>query len=675
MISRVRLKGWRSHWDSMLEFSEGTNALIGIMGSGKSSVMDAISFALFGTFPSLQARRLVLDDIIMKRPQRMQKAEVLLEFEHDGASYQIRRIIERDGARQAEIRKDGRLLDSGVTKVTDAVERILRTDYDVFSRAVYAEQNGLDYFLALPKGQRMKRVDALLQIDRFEAARTTCTTVLNRIRDSVRDKSALVKEMENGEEFKRMESLGAEIEGLENKRGEMRMRENETASQEARVLQELDAVRSKELELRSLEVQIARSQGVIKTLEDETAAQIDAEHLGKELQRLREALSIADRHLREAEAARLDAEKIKQRLELATEEAKRQIAQLEAMGATCPLCKQPISEEHRKQHASKLHIHVEELQVQITEAEKSVAESASRVEEKSIFKETMREEISRVDKEAALAEQIRSKRTLLEQQRKVLEEARQRKEQLKSELEGVSMEEKQTLLRALSAALAELRAELRGLEATLRDRAAELSRLEERKMLFDKHREQIKRMEALTEDLRKFYAALEQTQLTLRREFVEAVNVTMSSLWDTLYPYEDYIDVRLGVEEGDYVLQLKENGGGWVPVEGVASGGERTTALLALRMAFALVLAPNLRWLVLDEPTHNLDANAVEQLAEVLRDHIGEYVDQVFLITHDEKLENAVTGYLYKLEREREKNEPTRVACVLSPRELEVSAS
>jgi len=70
-----------------------------------------------------------------------------------------------------------------------------------------------------------------------------------------------------------------------------------------------------------------------------------------------------------------------------------------------------------------------------------------------------------------------------------------------------------------------------------------------------------------------------------------------------------------------------------------------------LRIAFALVLAPQLRWLVLDEPTHNLDSKSVSELARVLRDKISEFVDQVFIITHDHTLENAVSGYLYKFEK------------------------
>jgi DNA repair exonuclease SbcCD ATPase subunit len=135
----------------------------------------------------------------------------------------------------------------------------------------------------------------------------------------------------------------------------------------------------------------------------------------------------------------------------------------------------------------------------------------------------------------------------------------------------------------------------------------------------------------------------------------------MSEVWPSIYSYEDFTGVALNIEGGDYVLQLKDRMGRWVGADGIASGGERSIACLALRIAFSLVLAPQLKWLVLDEPTHNLDSKAVEDLAVTLKTRVGDFVEQIFLITHDEKLEDAVTGNLYKLEREKETDGVTKV--------------
>ena len=64
---------------------------------------------------------------------------------------------------------------------------------------------------------------------------------------------------------------------------------------------------------------------------------------------------------------------------------------------------------------------------------------------------------------------------------------------------------------------------------------------------------------------------------------------------------------------------------------------------------------------MLDEPTHNLDKQGVRELARVLKNHLPQLVEQVFIITHDEELEQAASGKLYKLERKKEQDEPTRI--------------
>jgi DNA repair exonuclease SbcCD ATPase subunit len=138
----------------------------------------------------------------------------------------------------------------------------------------------------------------------------------------------------------------------------------------------------------------------------------------------------------------------------------------------------------------------------------------------------------------------------------------------------------------------------------------------------------------------------------------------MNKLWSTLYPYQDFIGVRLSIEEGDYVLQLQERSGRLVNADGIASGGERSIACLALRIAFALVLAPQLRIAFLDEPSHNLDSRSISELATTLRERIGEFLDQVFLITHQAELEDAVTGNAYRLERDKTKDDITKVIAI-----------
>jgi len=174
-------------------------------------------------------------------------------------------------------------------------------------------------------------------------------------------------------------------------------------------------------------------------------------------------------------------------------------------------------------------------------------------------------------------------------------------------------------------------------------------------------KDEVVKLEKIVKDLKIFEKALEGTQVQLRTEFIEAVNFTMSQIWTNLYPYEDFVSIGLNIEGGDYVLQLKTRTGDWINADGIASGGERSLASLALRIAFSLVLAPNLRMLILDEPTANLDRRSITELATTLRERVNEFIDQTFLITHERELENAVTGNAYRIERDKNMDEATKV--------------
>jgi exonuclease SbcC len=160
------------------------------------------------------------------------------------------------------------------------------------------------------------------------------------------------------------------------------------------------------------------------------------------------------------------------------------------------------------------------------------------------------------------------------------------------------------------------------------------------------------------EEFSKFENAVVKTQERLRKVLIEAINEKMQEIWEELYPYGDFSEIKLEATEDDYQLLLKA--GDWVNFN-LVSGGERSLAALTMRMAISLVLVPKLSWIILDEPTHNMDRNSIELMAKVFREKISQMVEQVFIITHDEILKQAATSKLILLERDKQNNLPTTV--------------
>ncbi len=182
MIQKLKMVNWKSHSDTEMHFSPATNLLIGTMGSGKTSCLDAICFAFFGSFPSLKSRQVNLTDVIMSRPDKRTNALVEVTFTTNEKTYSVTRTVSSKGS-EAFLRCDGALLEGPQPiRTTEAVTRLLKVDYDTFARVIYGEQNKLDYFLTLPKGARKAQLDDVLGISLFEKVRLNCNSATSKLK-------------------------------------------------------------------------------------------------------------------------------------------------------------------------------------------------------------------------------------------------------------------------------------------------------------------------------------------------------------------------------------------------------------------------------------------------------------------------------------------------------------
>ncbi len=666
MITRVRLRNWKSHLESEFEFSKGVNAIIGIMGSGKTSIMQAMSFGLFGTFPALQARRVGLDDLIMKRPQAMDGAEVFLEFSLGGKAYSVMRAIQRGkGTVKAELRKDGRLLEATAQGVTGEVSRILDMDYELFSKAVYSEQNAIDYFLRIPRGQRMEHIDRMLRLDRFERAREGAVSLANRIRQGREEKLRMLAELRKEKLPERISRIRKELEGLQDDTGRLEKKAQKAREEVADIEERVSDFEENEAELNDVRKSLEGVEAGIRQIEESIREKLGVE--GADRESLAKKTGSAEKEVQELEkgieAARRSMEQGKERVASLNTEIKiitDGLEDLQRLEDRCPLCESEISPakkrelvESRRLRGERLRKEVAGLAAEIEKLGETLSELESGLEERRRELENLRG----VMKDVEFVAGLEKRREEYEKRRgKMVKQEKGLSERLKDiDIRGLREE----LKKAVSEE-GELRTRLEAAEQRIEDRQEMLRELRSRDELMVKYSQETMLDQELVERMGRFVNAVRLTQDQLRQEFLKSVNSTMNLIWRELYPYRDFTGIRLAIEK-DYVLQLRENGG-WINVEGLASGGERSIAALALRVAFSMAFIPNLRWLILDEPTHNLDDNAIEHLTDALRERIGSFVEQVFLITHDDRVSEGVGGNLYRLERDKDRNEPTRIA-------------
>ena len=146
-------------------------ALTGPTGSGKSSIIDAIVFALYGSVPRYGDRRTVEPVITLGKVE----ARIRFDFTIGDVRYTAVRVVRRlkRGATTAEARleRDGTVVASGADEVTDAVQGLLGLSYDHFVKSVVLPQGRFSAFLHDKPTDRQKLLRELLDLGVYERVR------------------------------------------------------------------------------------------------------------------------------------------------------------------------------------------------------------------------------------------------------------------------------------------------------------------------------------------------------------------------------------------------------------------------------------------------------------------------------------------------------------------------
>jgi exonuclease SbcC len=767
MIKSIELINWKTHSGTKMNFQKGVNVLIGVMGAGKSSVIDGISFGLFGTFPKLNHKRTAIEDLISNRPVVKDSAEVRIVFTIGSDEYRVTRKINKKESSAARLERNGQYLQTQTARVNEEVESLMKVDYDTFSRAIYAEQNRLDYFLELAKGERKRQIDQMLGLDNFAKAEENATSLVNYIKSIISDEEQMLAQMDRNELKSQLEKLTKEkndledeqerlaaqgkLKGAELKKLDAELRDLKTRSELSKRLSKEIAELSSKIETLGKELRGIELQGI-----DGTVSQSEYERKTRqrekydlELKELKKEESAINRMLAESEAIiKVNRKKVEERdrllesikgkllasLELnleekntvlqdlvkersslkgRKEEMERQMLELGRHISRCPICERELTEEvkrailEQKEKAVRdADLVVEDMQKKIEKTEREFNELGKEVErlklasgkladyngiDEIIDKNTgflkenrerdrkLSESVERQAKETELLNReindLAVKLDAVKRKQKYeaeIKESAAHLERNKSEMKGINFDEKslyalQELITKETSVLSDVNSKLGSNQRFIKNIELQIEQNVKNLANMNAIAERIETRRGHLGNMNKFRNALVDTETQLRNSLVSSINALMQDIWSKIYPYGDYQSIRLNARKDDYVLEADtglddEGNKRWIEMDGMASGGERSIACLTMRIALAMVIVPNLRWLILDEPTHNIDENGINKLIDVLSNSLPKVVEQIFIITHDNALKNITAARVYQLDRDKNRSEYTSVA-------------
>lgn len=167
--------------------------ITGPTGAGKSSILDAVAFALYGSVPRVNSNE--VRDLISHGCAYMR---VRLDFEVEGKLYRVaRRIMKNSHQATLERVENGSSVteveQGGVKAVNKRLEEIVGLDFKAFTKAVLLPQGAFHEFLKGDAAERRRMLVRLLDLGRYDVAAQVARREATRLDAIIGERASLIE--------------------------------------------------------------------------------------------------------------------------------------------------------------------------------------------------------------------------------------------------------------------------------------------------------------------------------------------------------------------------------------------------------------------------------------------------------------------------------------------------
>ena len=682
MITSIELGDFLAHSETKLDFEKGVTIFVGENGAGKSSIIDGITFSLFGQHTRKSNKGLI------KRGSNQGYSKI--EFSINGKKYETVRKIDSKGSLVAtfsEITDNNRIeIAAGERKqfgesMTEQVEKTIGMDFEKLKIASIVQQGELNSIINAKPKEFKELLNAIIGIDKLDVASESMKKVTKEFREKIK--------IDLGYDDTHIDILERDFEKYHQDIKESEPEKNQLELKQKQIQEELKKLQ-KELETETPKID--------KINQLELRKEELSKYVKETMKGIQQKISENERKIRDCEGCfdviklKIDFETKIQKVEEALEDSLNKIqemtnqiaslkekqilaSKLQLKDNKCPVCDSTVEKLNPLFQVDHINEEIVKLQENIKLKE----------EERELYTQKKKEFLEKVQKtrdaEATLrAHSINTKEELIEIQK----ETQIQKEKLpltnNNDLKQMSQIDEHAKLIFENILKLELETngfnekEFEELKNTIIEKQTSLSQIDQQiggiLEKIDKAEKQIDVIEKSILELKKvkkYISKLDKVQAnifsrdgsvatSLRSWALNSISVKASEYLSFLNTKIQRIalsekarDVSITCYSKTEVLELES-----------LSGGEKVSVALALRLGMASLLgSSNLNLMILDEPTTHLDVERKKSLVRVLSQlsdiSNSEAPMQFLIITHDAEIfEDSNVEQIYKFESKEE---------------------
>jgi DNA repair protein SbcC/Rad50 len=660
-LKSMKLENIRSYKKEQIEFPNGSLLLSGNIGSGKSTILQAIEYAIFGVTKGASAQTLLRHGA--------ESGYVNLNLEVDGMDI----IIERGMKKGKSIKQEecsliinGKKYDYTTTQLKSKMleifgypREVLTKNIPIFRYTVYTPQEQMKAIMTDPT-TRLSTLRKIFNIEKYENIRKN-SVIFTRYLSQERK---ILEGMSTGLDAKREEvekqKTEKETVAVELNKGRKELEQTTKELKEEETI--VEEMRGKANEIKALEQKLVSSESEVNHLVSLKHAMKDeveeltgkSTMLEKEVKEMGKEVRILSKVMTKEHIDTITGEIAEEKTDILTKKAviEEEIKKLSRIqkGGECPFCLREVSDStHFSEQIQKRNIELDNLikkKAPLEEKEETLEKEKDKVHKKELAEQKL-EDMERTFNENTKRIEIRTRETA-EMEEKILILQREMAFSKAKISNGKKYEEE---YKVHSVKIRELHAAQLGMSSNISKKEQMLSTAIKRTEELEEEIKKIKDMVERAGKMKTMSNWIETTLFSLAEKIEKHVMTTLQREFDnvfqnwfsTLMPEESMkakIDETFSpvITQNNYQASYED-----------LSGGEKTALALAYRLSLNTVINRMIETiktdglLVLDEPTEGFSSEQLDRIRDVITQL---ELDQIILVSHEPKMDTFVENIM-----------------------------